>query len=100
MKTKITYHGHNFASEAEYRKYLGLMKLMKEGPVRTLEVHPIYPLIVNEVVICEYSPSFKFLDPEDKERIVHVMTSAHNSTLELKIKLFEALTNYHVERWG
>lgn len=98
---KITYHGYKFWSESEYRKYLGLMQLQKSGRIRDIEVHPEYPLIVNDVQVTEYIPSFKFFDPEkNHERIIHVMNSAHNPALELKIKLFEALTNFHVERWG
>jgi hypothetical protein len=95
IKGKISYQGYRFNSEMEYRKYLGIMELIKVGRLKDLDVHPTYDLIVNEQLITTYTPSFRFYDPiKEQWRIVHIGLGN-----DIKIKLFEALYNIKVENW-
>ena len=101
MKGRISLDGHQFANEHEYKRYLGIRELTRTGRLSRFEVKPSFPLIVNEVLVDTYTPTFKFLDPaKNEERIIQVMVSGiKNPLLELRIKLFEALYGFHIERW-
>lgn len=102
MKGKISIDGYKFKNEMEYRRYRGILELVKEGRLKDFSVYPDYPLVVNEVQVDIFTPTFYFYDPiKDKKRVIQVMSSATvNSLLELRIKLFEALFLIHVERWS
>lgn len=101
MKGRISIDGYKFSNEHEYKRYLGLMELIKSGRLEKLYVKEKYPLVVNEIEVDSYSPTFKFYDPaKNEERFVQVMSGITNQLLELRIKLFEALYVCHVERWG
>ncbi len=101
MKGKISIDGYHFNNEHEYKRYLGILELVKSGRLKDFDVKPACMLSVNDIVVDVYSPTFRFYDNEKKElRHVQVQSGAANSFLELKIRLFEALYEVHVERWG
>lgn len=101
MKGRICVDGYKFTNEHEYKRYLGVMALVKSGRIKQLEVKPKFPLVVNEIMVDQYIPSFHFFDPmKNQERFIQVMGGAFNPALELRIRLFEALYNHTVERWG
>lgn len=101
MKGKISIDGHQFKNENEYRRYRGVLELVKEGRLKELEVNPEYLLVVNDVVIESYTPTFRFYDPVRKEhRTIQVNGTHHNGLLELRIKLYQVLYETEVERWG
>ncbi len=101
MRGKISIDGHQFKNENEYRRYRGVLELVKEGRLTQLEVNPEYLLVVNDVWIESYSPTFRFYDPIKKEyRTIQVNGTHHNPNLELKIKLYQVLFETEVERWG
>mgnify|MGYP000853191350 CR=1 FL=1 len=101
MKGRICIDGYKFTNEHEYKRYLGVMELVKAGRIKNLDVKPQFPLTVNETLVDHYIPSFHFFDPvKNQERFIQVMGGTHNPTLELRIRLFEALYNHTVERWG
>jgi hypothetical protein len=96
IKGKISYQGYRFNNEMEYRKYLGIMELIKVGRLKDLEVHPTFELVVNGYEIGSYTPSFTFYDPvKDQKRVVHVGLPSN----EIKAKLFHALYGVAVENW-
>lgn len=102
MKGKISIDGYKFKNEIEYRRYRGILELVKEGRLKKLTVYPEYPLIVNDIKVDVFIPTFSFYDPvKEKARIIQVISSAvSNPLLELRIKLFEALFPIQVERWS
>ena len=101
MKGKISIDGHQFKNENEYRRYRGVLELVKEGRLKELEVNPEYLLVVNDVVIESYTPTFRFYNPVKKEhRTIQVNGTHHNGLLELRIKLYQVLYETEVERWG
>ncbi len=64
MKGQIYYDGYRFKSEGELKRYLGLLEFVKSGRLTNFEVYPIIPLIVNNLHVVDYSPTFQFKDNE------------------------------------
>ena len=101
MKGRITFDGHTFKSEGELKRYLGLRELVKTERIANLEVNLGIPLLVNQQIVTEYSPTFRFYDRlSHQERWVQVLSRSANPALDLKIRLFEALFTQKIERWG
>ncbi len=101
MKGQIYYDGYRFKSEGELKRYLGLLEFVKSGRLTNFEVYPIIPLIVNNLHVVDYSPTFQFKDNETHRlRFVQVLSRSPTTILELKMKLFEAIYAETVERWG
>lgn len=102
MKGKISIDGYKFKNEIEYRRYRGILEFVKEGRLKNLTVYPEYHLIVNDIKVDTFIPTFSFYDPvKGKARVIQVISSAvSNPLLELRIKLFEALFPIQVERWS
>lgn len=101
MPAKIMLDGHAFNNENEYRRYRGLVQLLKEERINNLEVHPEYELLVHEVLIAKYIPTFKFFDNNKAcYRYIQIMPRSNNQSLEIKIRLFEILYQQTIERWG
>lgn len=101
MKGKIIVDGYHFKNENEYRRYKGLLALVKEGRIKLLEVNPSYSLVVNEIEVDRYIPTFRFHDSvKNEERFIQVSNASLSAIQELRIRLFEVLYHVIVERWG
>lgn len=97
---RIDVDGYSFRNERELQLYWGLLKLVKDGRVSELEIHPKYPLTVNQKLIGNYQPTFRFLDQEQhRERFVQVV-SGNNPFRDFKKALFEAVYHVKVEEWA
>lgn len=55
---KVVIDNIAFASRAEGRRYLALKLLMQAGQITDLDVHPVYHLEVNGMLIGRYTPDF------------------------------------------
>ena len=101
MKGRITYEGYHFKNPNELRRYKGVMELVKAGRLKDMDVYPQYELVINDISVSEYHPTFRFYDPDKHNyRFIQVMSGTYNPALELKIKLFEAIYGETVEKWG
>lgn len=49
-----------FHSAAEARRYDDLKLMLAAGEIAELELQPTYPIVVNGVRICSYSPDFRY----------------------------------------
>lgn len=97
---RIDVDGYSFRNERELQLYWGLLKLVKDGRVSELEIHPKYPLTVNKMLIGNYQPTFRFLDQEQhRERFVQVV-AGNNPFRDFKKALFEAVYQVKVEEWA
>lgn len=97
---RIDVDGYSFRNERELQLYWGILKLVKDGRVSELEVHPKYPLTVNQKLIGHYQPTFRFLDRiRDEERFVQVV-AGNNPFRDFKKALFEAVYEMPVEDWA
>jgi hypothetical protein len=101
MKGNIYYDGYRFKSEGELKRYIGLMEFVKSGRLVDFEVYPVIPLVVNYNQVCEYSPTFRFVDKESNQlRVIQVLSRSQTKLIELKIKLFEAIYMHKIELWS
>tara|TARA_R110000851_G_C12871270_1_gene544992 strand:+ start:400 stop:723 length:324 start_codon:yes stop_codon:yes gene_type:complete len=59
---KQIYKGLKFDSKKEFHRYLVLEKLLKGKAISNLELHPVYPLMVNGIKIGRYTADFRYID--------------------------------------
>jgi len=59
---KQIYKGKKFDSKKELARFIVLEKLQAEKKISYLELHPIYPLMVNGFKIGKYTADFRYRD--------------------------------------
>lgn len=59
---KCSEDGITFDSLRERKRYQELKFLQKIGEIKSLEVHPVYPLIVNGFIVCKMLPDFRYIE--------------------------------------
>lgn len=91
-KTEVD--GYLFDSQAEAVRYGELKMLEKNGDIRQLEIHPIYPLIVNGKKICKYEADFQYL--EKGKTVVEDVKGFRTAVYRLKKKLMKAVYNIDI----
>ena len=69
---KQIYKGFKFDSKKELHRYIVLEKLLKGKMISNLELHPVFPLMVNGVKIGRYTSDFKYINDEGKTIIEDV----------------------------
>jgi len=57
---KQIYKGIKFDSKKELRRYLYLEILLAKKHIHSLEIHPVFPLMVNGVKIGRYTADFRY----------------------------------------
>jgi hypothetical protein len=94
---KVVFDGITFASKKEYGEYLRLRLFEKSGVIVDLRPHPVYPLVVNDVLIYTYTADFEYF--EDGVRcVVDVKSVAtrKKDTWRIIKKLFRALHGFDI----
>ena len=97
---RIDVDGYSFRNERELQLYWGILKLVKDGRVSELEVHPKYPLTVNQKLIGHYQPTFRFLYRARNEELFMQVMSGNNPLRDFKKALFEAIYETTVKEWA
>lgn len=97
---RINVDGHVFRTERELRLYYGLLDLARAGRLTKLQVNPEYLLTVNNKMIATFTPTFQFRDEQGLLRTISVKGPSPSASTVLKEKLYEALFDTTVERWG
>lgn len=69
---KQFYKGIRFDSKKELDRYLILEQMQIKKYISNLEVHPVFPLIVNGVKIGRYTADFKYINNQGIEIIEDV----------------------------
>ena len=85
---KQIYKGIKFDSKKELQRYLVLEVMLKKRLIKDLEIHPMFPLIVNGVKIGRYTADFKYINKEGIEIIEDVkskVTKTRDYMLRKKI---------------
>ena len=59
---KQVYKGLKFDSKKEFHRYLVLEKMLSDKLITDLELHPMYPLMVNGIKIGRYTADFRYID--------------------------------------
>ena len=57
---KQTYKGLKFDSKKELHRYLVLENMLNVKLITDLELHPVYPLMVNGIKIGRYTADFRY----------------------------------------
>ena len=83
--------GYRFASQREARYYQNLKLLEKAGAIQDLELQPVFPLVVNGVVIGKYVADFRYVDCETGEVVTVDVKGFRTKEYKLKKRLVEAL---------
>jgi hypothetical protein len=95
----VVIDGIRFPSTKE-GDYYGRCKLrVRIGQLKKVEVHVIFPLIVNGVLICNYEADFVLTHPDDSRSVIDVKGKAteHLPVFQLKKKLMLALYNIKIQ---
>lgn len=90
--------GITFDSKREAGRYQTLKLMEQHGAVRELRVHPVYPLVVNGVHVCDYEADYEYRNTANALVIEDVKGRKSGGPFELfklKAKLMKAL--YGVE---
>lgn len=89
--------GYKFASIKEATEYRNLKLELAAGSISDLEIHPTYPIIINEIEVCKVVLDFAYFDKRvGKKR--YIDTKGFEIELsKLKKKLLEAQNNILVE---
>ena len=96
---RIDVDGYSFRNERELQRYWGLLELVKDGRVSELDIHPKYPLTVNQKLIGQYQPTFRFLDQAQHGECFVQVVAGNNPFRDFKKALFEAVYETTVEDW-
>jgi len=86
---KTTLDGITFDSLMEARRYGELKLLLRNGEIDQLEVHPVYPLVVNDKRIGKYIADFKYM--ENGREVVEDVKGVLTAVYRLKKKLMQAI---------
>ena len=92
VKTQV--NGYTFDSKREAIRYNELLLLVRDGQISNLEVHPVFPLVVNDKLICKYEADFGYT--ENDKQVVEDVKGFRTDTYKLKQKLMYAVYNISV----
>ncbi len=95
----VTVDGHRFPSLREARRYQELIALQAEGLIKDLELHPVYPLIVNGMKIGKYTADSRYFDCLKGEMVVEDVKGGQvtvTQAYKLRKKLVKALYNVDI----
>lgn len=94
---KCKIDGYTFDSAKESREYMNLKIRQMAHEIRDLEIHPTYPIIINDKLVCNVELDFRYYDNREK-KLRHIDVKGFPTDLsKLKKKLLEAVTGIEVE---
>ena len=73
---KQVYKGLKFDSKKELKRYLVLEKMLSDKSITDLELHPMYPLMVNGIKIGRYTADFRYKNQSGETIIEDVKSKA------------------------
>jgi hypothetical protein len=82
--------GIRFASKKEMYRYNELKLLVKIGEIRDLKLQVKYPLVVNDVHICDYVADFTYVDCRFEKLVVEDVKGKKIQPYPIKKKLMLA----------
>ena len=96
---KVTINGKTCDSLIEGRKYSELLLCEKQGEISSLELHPRYPIIIDDKKICTVVLDFEFYDNVTKSTRFIDVKGVYTSESKLRHKLLSAVNGIDVEIW-
>jgi hypothetical protein len=88
-KTEVD--GYLFDSMAEARRYKELKLLELSGRIRSLELQPRYPLVINKSDVGTYIGDFLYLDCETGQKVLEDVKGIRTTVYRLKKRLIKAI---------
>ena len=85
----VDVNGKNFDSKAEAERYAVLEIMQRTGAIRDLRQHPVYKIVVNDVLICKYEGDSVYV--ENGELVVEDVKGMKTPVYRLKKKLMLAV---------
>ena len=82
--------GIRFASKKEMYRYNELQLLVKAGEIGDLKLQVKYPLVVNDIKICDYIADFTYTDYRTMKTIVEDVKGKRIQPYPIKCKLMKA----------
>lgn len=85
---KQVYKGLKFDSKKEFHRYLVLEKMFNANIIYDLELHPVFPLMVNGIKIGRYTADFRYKTKEGEiivEDVKAKITKTRDYMLRKKI---------------
>ena len=85
---KQFYKGIKFDSKKELQRYLILEEMQMKKLIYDLEIHPVFPLLVNGIKIGRYTADFKYKNADGEEVVEDVkskITKTRDYMLRKKI---------------
>lgn len=95
---KKSVNGVEFDSTKEARRYVDLLAWQQSGQIRGLEHQKAFPIVVENVHICEYQADFVYFTGE--QMVVEDVKSKitrKNPVYRLKKRLFEAIYKIEIQ---
>jgi hypothetical protein len=93
---KVERDGYKFDSIAEANHYVDLKLRLDAGDITDLELQPVFPLVVNGVIVAQYRADFSYVDA-DGVRHVEDVKGVRTSTYRLKAKMVRAIYGIEIE---
>lgn len=87
---KVEIDNIKFDSKAEGERYLELKLLLADGSINDLDIHPAFPLVVNEQRVCNYIADFRYHDNVLNRWVIEDVKGFKTPVYRLKKKLFAA----------
>lgn len=85
---KCRYDNITFDSLLEGDRYLVLKEKLSQKKIKELQVHPIYPIFINDIRICGVEMDFEYV--EDNKIVFEDVKGFNTDISKLKRKMFEA----------
>lgn len=92
---KVEIDGIVFQSTFEGRRYMALKDCLNGGIITDLELQVSYPLIVNNVKVCDYFADFRYVK-KDGTLIVEDAKGFRDALYRLKAKMFHAQEGFPI----
>lgn len=80
---------NGFASKKEWRRFNDLALLQRLGHISALKVKTRWPIVVNDVKVCDYEDDFNYI--EKGELVVEDTKGVRTPVYRLKAKLMKAV---------
>ena len=94
---KCIIDGHKFDSKIEGDYYILYRDKQLKGLISNLELHPVYPIIINSKKICKVILDFRVFDEDSGETKVVDIKGLDTAISKLKRKMVEAQHGIIVE---
>ena len=91
IKTEVD--GYVFASRREANRYQELRLLERVGEIEDLELQPVYPCVVNDVLVCKYIADFRYTSVKRGNVVIEDAKGFKTPVYRLKKKMVEAIYN-------